>query len=70
MAGGNLPKDRAAPIRQMTAEDQAAIRAAIANARSMEEVERLQHMLRSGNVPSKLQSLKRKHDEYEEEEDE
>ena len=37
----------------MTPNDQAAIRQAIANARSMEEVERLQHMLRTGHVPGR-----------------
>lgn len=45
---------------QMSAEDQAAIRQAISNARSMEEVERLQHMLRTGNIPSRSQANKRR----------
>lgn len=45
---------------QMSAEDQAAIRQAISNARSMEEVERLQHMLRTGNIPSRSQPTKRR----------
>lgn len=44
----------------MSSEDQAAIRQAISNARSMEEVERLQHMLRTGNIPSRSQPMKRR----------
>ncbi|XP_076056443.1 small nuclear ribonucleoprotein polypeptide A'-like U2A isoform X2 [Oratosquilla oratoria] len=46
-------------VSQMSAEDQAAIRQAITNARSMDEVERLQHMLRTGSVPGRSQSSKR-----------
>lgn len=44
----------------MSSEDQAAIRQAISNARSMEEVERLQHMLRTGNIPGRSQPTKRR----------
>ncbi|XP_071540538.1 U2 small nuclear ribonucleoprotein A' isoform X2 [Panulirus ornatus] len=46
-------------------EDQAAIRQAIANARSMDEVERLQHMLRTGNIPSRSQPTKHRHTDEE-----
>ncbi|XP_045617947.1 U2 small nuclear ribonucleoprotein A' [Procambarus clarkii] len=62
-AGGIL--DSRPTLGQMTAEDQAAIRQAIANARSMEEVERLQHMLRTGNIPSRSQAGKRRHNDEE-----
>lgn len=44
---------------QMSTEDQAAIRQAIANAKSMEEVDKLQHMLRTGNFFAKNQTTKR-----------
>lgn len=43
----------------MSSEEQAAIRQAIANAKSIEEVERLQHMLRTGNFTGRNQSSKR-----------
>ncbi|XP_050701544.1 U2 small nuclear ribonucleoprotein A'-like [Eriocheir sinensis] len=59
--------DTRPPLAQMSAEDQAAIRQAISNARSMEEVERLQHMLRTGNIPSRSQPTKRRHPDEEEE---
>jgi len=49
----------------MSSEDQAAIRQAIANARSIEEVERLQHMLRTGHIPGRSQPNKRRHNEEE-----
>ncbi|KAG0718754.1 U2 small nuclear ribonucleoprotein A' [Chionoecetes opilio] len=52
---------------QMSSEDQAAIRQAISSARSMEEVERLQHMLRTGNIPNRSQANKRRHPDEEEE---
>ncbi|XP_042889137.1 U2 small nuclear ribonucleoprotein A'-like [Penaeus japonicus] len=65
VAGSGIMDTRPA-LNQMTVEDQAAIRQAIANARSMEEVERLQHMLRTGNIPGRSQGIKRRHGEEEE----
>ncbi|XP_066959481.1 U2 small nuclear ribonucleoprotein A' [Macrobrachium rosenbergii] len=62
-AGGMM--DTRPTLAQMSAEDQAAIRQAISNARSMEEVERLQHMLRTGNIPGRTQAVKHKLDEEE-----
>ncbi|KAB7498077.1 U2 small nuclear ribonucleoprotein A' [Armadillidium nasatum] len=45
--GANIPSETRQKIGQMSSEEQAAIRQAIANAKSIEEVERLQHMLRT-----------------------
>ncbi|KAK7084967.1 U2 small nuclear ribonucleoprotein A' [Halocaridina rubra] len=62
---GGIMDNRPAALDQMSAEDAAAIRQAITNARSMEEVERLQHMLRTGNIPGRHQQGKRKQDDEE-----
>ncbi|MCL4129207.1 UNVERIFIED_CONTAM: hypothetical protein GTU68_056434 [Idotea baltica] len=65
--GGNIPTETRQQIGQMSAEDQIAIRQAIADAKSMEEVEKLQHMLRSGNFLGKNQGVKRRMEDEDEE---
>ncbi|KAK8390262.1 hypothetical protein O3P69_010150 [Scylla paramamosain] len=65
--GATGTTDTRPPLGQMSSEDQAAIRQAISSARSMEEVERLQHMLRTGNIPSRSQPTRRRHPDEEEE---
>ncbi|KAK3884827.1 hypothetical protein Pcinc_010921 [Petrolisthes cinctipes] len=65
--GGVGALDTRTTLGQMNVEDQAAIRQAISNARSMEEVERLQHMLRTGNIPGRNHPHKRRHPDEEEE---